>query len=420
MGPILLMTLATSLLSLWTQQLHDGHKPQSWPERLITAGDAIWFYLGKLLWPHPLITIYPRWHVDSGQVLSYLPLLAVIIILLFFWLKRETWARPWFFCSAYFVLALLPVIGLVDHGYTRFSPVADHFLYLAAMGPLALAGAEMASLANIFKLEKTWLRPALSAGVLLLLGMLSWQRAWVYRDQETLWNDTLAKNPNCEFGYGILGAIRFVEGRDPVALADFQRAIQLNPNYAEAHNNLGTLLLQEGHVDEAIDQYQKALQISSNFFEAYKNMGLAFTQKGQIDEAISAYQKALAINPNYVVAHDNLGALFYQKGQLDDAIGEYQKVVEINPSDVEAHTNLGALFYQKGQIDETISEYQQVLGINPNLPDVHNNLGKALAQKGEVEEAIAQFQEALRLKPDYTEAQNNLAKVQAILQQRGN
>ena len=33
---------------------------------------AIWFYLGKLLWPEPLIFIYPRWEIDAGSVPAYL------------------------------------------------------------------------------------------------------------------------------------------------------------------------------------------------------------------------------------------------------------------------------------------------------------------------------------------------------------
>ena len=63
--------------------------------------------------------------------------------------------------------------------------------------------------------------------------MVSWQRAWVYESEETLWTDTLAKNPNCWVGY----------------------------------NNLGFVFLQKGQVDEALEQFQKALEINSNYAE---------------------------------------------------------------------------------------------------------------------------------------------------------
>jgi protein O-mannosyl-transferase len=57
--PIFLMAIAASALSIWTQRLQlatvtDPQWERTWPQRLATAGDAVWFYLGKLLWPHPL------------------------------------------------------------------------------------------------------------------------------------------------------------------------------------------------------------------------------------------------------------------------------------------------------------------------------------------------------------------------------
>jgi protein O-mannosyl-transferase len=100
--PLFLMAVAAGALSIWTQTLQPGivTEPQwvrSWPQRLGAAGDAVWFYLGKLLWPHPLITIYPRWRIDAGQWVSYLGLLAVITLLSIFWVNRERWSRACFF-----------------------------------------------------------------------------------------------------------------------------------------------------------------------------------------------------------------------------------------------------------------------------------------------------------------------------------
>ena len=115
----------------------------------MAAGDAVWFYLGKLLWPYPLITVYPRWQIEAGNWISYLPLLAVIVGMTFLWLKRKSWSRPWFFIFAYFLVALLPVLSLIDNPIFKYSMVFDHFQYLAGMGPLALAGTGMVRLADI-------------------------------------------------------------------------------------------------------------------------------------------------------------------------------------------------------------------------------------------------------------------------------
>jgi tetratricopeptide (TPR) repeat protein len=388
-APIFLMSIAASALSIWTQglALATVTYPQwvrTWPERLATAGDAVWFYLGKLLWPHPLITIYPRWQIDATQWVSYLPLLAVIVILSIFWLKRELWSRACFFAFAYFMAALLPVLGLIDNPIFRFSLVFDHFQYLASMGPLALAGTGLARFSDFIIPKKPWLQSTLCAGLLLILGLASWQRTWAYESQETLWTDTLAKNPNSWMG----------------------------------HCNLGVVLFQKGQVDDAVAHYRKALEINPNYVAAHYNLGNALFQNGQLDEALVQYQKAVEIGPNDAEAHINLGNALFQKEQLDEAVAQFQKALEINPNDAEAHYNLGNALFQNGQLDEAVAQFRKALEIDPNSFATHYNLGGTLFQKGQLDEAITQFQEVLRLKPDFRPAQDNLAKVQALVRQR--
>ena len=151
--PVFLLAIAASALSIWTQVLQpatfiDPQWARTWPERLATAGDAVWFYLGKLLWPHPLSSNYPRWQIDAGQWVSYLPLLAVIVILSIFWVRRRSGGAGWracFFAFAYFIVALLPTLGLIDTYIFQYSLVFDHFQYLASIGPLALAGTALVS-----------------------------------------------------------------------------------------------------------------------------------------------------------------------------------------------------------------------------------------------------------------------------------
>ncbi len=350
-APIFLLSIAASAVSIWTQGLQLAIAPdprwvRTWPEQLVAAGDAVWFYLGKLLWPHPLITVYPRWVIDAGQRLTYLPLLAVFIVLFILWLKRESWSGAGFFVFAYFLAALLPTMGLVDNLIFRYSLVFDHFQYLASMGPLALAGAGMVRLADFAIPGRPWLQSILAAALLLMLGVLSWQRTWVYESGETLWTDTLVKNPNCWVGHGNFGAALLKRGYVDEAIAQYQKALEINPSLARdpimahAHNNLGVDLAQKGRLDEAIEQFQKALKVASNDAEAHNNLGNAFLEKGKVDEAIAQYQKALKINPNYAHAYTDLGNALLQKGQVDEAIAQFQEALRLNPDDSVGQRNL--------------------------------------------------------------------------------
>jgi len=382
-GPIFFMSLAAAAVSMWTQKLEGGlSDPQwvrSWPERLVTAGDVVWFYLGKLLWPHPLIFIYPRWQIDAGQPLSYVPLLAVIIVLSILWLNRKPWLRPGFFMLAYFIAALLPVLGLVDHFFLRYSFVGDHLQYLASMGPLALAGAGLVKFADFVISKKPWLQSSLCVGLLLALGVLSWQRAWVYQSKETLWMDTLVQNPNCSM----------------------------------AHNNLGNILIQNGRTLEAMDQYEQAFRLDPEDVEAHYNLASALLRTGRSSEAIDQFEQALRLRPDFAMAHYNLGDALFATNRLAEAIDQYRQALRVNPDYIEAHINLGNALQQVGQFSEAMEQYQQVLKINPNQALTRYNLAVVLVKVGQIPEAIDQYEQALKINPHFTEARNALEQLQA-------
>ena len=117
LAPVFLMSLASGALALWTQHLEGANVPEwsrSLPERIAIAGKVVWFYLGKLVWPDPLIFIYPRWHVDLGQGATFLPVASACGVLLFLGWKGRERLRPVLFAYAYFLVALVPVLGLAD------------------------------------------------------------------------------------------------------------------------------------------------------------------------------------------------------------------------------------------------------------------------------------------------------------------
>jgi protein O-mannosyl-transferase len=345
MAPIFLMSVAASALSMWTQSLQlttitDPQWVRTWPERMATAGVSVWFYLGKLFCPYPLMTVYPRWQIDAGHWISYLPLVAVIVVLSICWIRRELWFRACFFAFAYFTAALLPVLGLIDNFIFHYSLVFDHFQYLASIGPLALAGSGLTRFLDFIIPKKAWLRSCLCAELLLILGLASWGRTFVYQGPQTLWADTLVKNPNCWLGYNNLGLVYLEKAQLDEALELFQRALEINPHYGEAYSSLGLTLFRKGQVDEAITNYQKALEISPGSFVTYTDLGTALFQKGKVENAITQYEKALVIKPNYEEARCNLGVALIQEGQLDEAIRQFREVIRLKPDYSPAHYNL--------------------------------------------------------------------------------
>jgi len=58
-------------------------------KRLAIAGYDLWFYALKLVWPHPLIFIYPKWQLDPVHPIVFVPLLGALSGLLFFILEAQ-------------------------------------------------------------------------------------------------------------------------------------------------------------------------------------------------------------------------------------------------------------------------------------------------------------------------------------------
>jgi len=430
--PFLLISAVASIWTIFEQKFHAGaigaEWAQTWPERLIVAGRAVWFYLAKLVWPDPLIFIYPRWEIDSSKLTAYFPLLAAFIRLLVLWLVPAKWSRAVFVAVAYYVVSLFPVLGFFNVFFFRYSFVSDHFQYLASMGPLALAGAgivtgcsrlavsrrfpELASTRRNSAVATTAL-VGVSAFFLFSLGLLTWRQTAIYHDVVTLYTATLTKNPNCWMAHYNLGIALNERGKTDEAITHYQQAIELRSNYAEAHYNLGRLLVQKGQLDGAVAHYEKALEINPADAEARNNLGVTLFGTGRVDDAIAQYEKALKVQPDYGEASCNLANALVSKGDFDGAIDRYLACLALSPSQAEPQYNLASALLRKGRLDEAIAHYQKVLELQADNADAHANLGSAFLAKGRVREAIAAYRNALRISPENVPAQSNLAWILA-------
>ena len=410
--PFVLISALASLWTIWEQKFHAGaigpEWAQTWPERLIIAGRAIWFYLGKLVWPHPLIFIYPRWEVNSSQLTAYLPLLAALVGLFALWLIRGKSSRSVFFAAAYFVISLFPVLGFFTVYFFRYSFVSDHFQYLASMGPLALAGAAITEAVAAIKWESI-LRPATCGILLATLGVLTWEQSGIYRDVVTLYTATLAKNSGCWMAHYNLAIALRDQGETDQAITHYRQAIALRPNYAEAHYNLGRLLVEKGQFEDAIAHYEKALAINPDDAEAHNNLGNVLLRIGRADDAIAHYKRALAIQPNYADGSLNLENALLSKEDMEGAIDHYLAGLALSPNQADAQYNLASALLRKGRIDEAIEHYQKTLELRPENADAHANLGSAFLEKGRIQDAIAQYRKALGTASGNVTAQSNLA-----------
>lgn len=400
-APFVVLGIGMGLVTVWWERHHQGTQGELFqiglPERFLVASRALWFYAGKLLWPVNLIFSYPRWTISAGNPLDYLWLVATAVAAAVIGFARRYFGRGPEVATLFFVATLSPMLGFIMLYTFRYSFVADHYQYLASIGPLALAAAGITRALDLEGINKRFLRGAIYAALLVTLGLLSWRQCAIYVDSDTLWRATLAKNPDSWMAHNNTAISLLGKGKVEEAIAHYNKALELDPNYSEAHFNLGNALLRLGRVDEAIAHYQKALETNPNNLPALYNLAGVLGQSGRMAEAIDHYNKILEKHPNHAAAHNNLGVALGRVGRADEAVAHYLKALQLNPSNAEAHYNLGNTLLQTGRVDEAVIHFKKALELNPNNGAAHNKLAGILRQLGQTEEAEFHSQKALEI-----------------------
>ena len=376
--PFFALAILFGTFTLWLEKHEKGASGWEFTvpflERVLVAGRSFWFCLGKLIWPVHLTFFYPRWQIDASSVWPWLYPMGAIAVFTILWWARTSIGRAPFAALLYFTLAF-PALVLVQLLYMmRYSFVSDHWQYLGSLSLIALGVAGTAMGFERGGAAAQRIAPAVGVAILAALGVLTWQQGHIYRDDETLWRDTLAKNPNAVI----------------------------------AHNNLGSLLMLRGKAAEAVEHYEQALRLQPDFAETRYNLGFALAHAGNTEAAIKEFEHVLRLEPDDARTHYNLGAALMRAGRLEEAMKHFDLALHINPDYPEAHNDWGTALTRAGKLEEAIGHYAHAIRLKHDYPEAHNNYGVALAMKGSFDEAVAHFSEALLLRPNFADAARNL------------
>jgi tetratricopeptide (TPR) repeat protein len=423
LAPFFLVSLVLGLVTIWFQMNRaigsDVIRTDSLAGRIAGAGSAVWFYLFKALLPLKLSFVYPRWEISVGSPLSWLPLLAMLVGLAICWKFRERWGRACLVGFGVFLLMLLPVLGFVNVYFHRYSLVADHWQYFALTGIVALVVGVPAAFVRRF--EGTSIRKEMgalhlfgcTAGaiIIVLFGGLTSRQTLIYANSETVWRDTLKKNPKSWLALNNLGILAVQRGDYAEARSLHLQSLDLKPNQIEAHNNLGEIYLAEGKIADAREHYLAALQLNPEFPMTHYNLGNLLDHEGRRDEAMACYLRALELDPRFPQAHNNIGCLLAEQGKFDDAVPHFQKALRERPDYVEAMNNFAGILNGRGRAAEAVPLLQQAIRFKPNYSDAHHNLGDAWQALKKPRDAFEEYRIALAWNPNHGPAHFKIANL---------
>jgi len=300
--PYLLIGVGMGLVTLLWERHHQGTVGERfaipWPDVLLVASRAVWFYLGKLLLPVSLTFSYPKFAIDAANPLHWLPLAAGILLVAALFLLRARIGRAPLAAALFFVAALSPILGFIPLFTFLYSYVADHYQYIASLAPIALAAGAGARWAGG--------RPAgiaLGAALLLALGVQTFRQARIYESRETLWRDTIAKHPESWMGHHNLGEDLLNQGRVAEAIPAFERALAIRPDLEKTHRNLGVALWRQGRTAEARAHMEEAVRRRPDFYNGHAALAGLLLAVGEPAAAQASAARLVALAPGRAEGH---------------------------------------------------------------------------------------------------------------------
>jgi tetratricopeptide (TPR) repeat protein len=417
--------------------------------RISAAGEAVWFYAAKIVWPYPLLFVYSRWDIQPGwQIIFAMAILALAAAL---WMLRKKWGRGPASALAIYIVLLLP--GLVS--FVGASPpgifVADHLEYLAGAVALTfLAWGFVALLRRIpSPVTVRSLRAATGIACLVGLGLMTAFQSLSYSDEDRAWTDTLAYDPTSAVPrtqYAMLllsrrnrdGAAELLRTISPLdendvalllaraqlyetqsryseAIGCFTQAQRLSPANRQIAIGLAGAYESDGRIEEALRAYGDALTHDPNNEDIHNRMGTLLQKQGRLAEAIEHYQSALRINPRYLPAMTNLANALFAVGAPTQAFDLLKQASDVDPGNYQIYMQAGLMCGYLKDFAQAERLYRAAVTLAPNVAECWNNLGAAQFEQGHLREALWSFDHAVRLRPDFQQAQENLERARRQL-----
>lgn len=324
-------------------------------------------YLGLILWPEGLSNVYNpeiREHVDAQVILAGILLLLILAALALLFRRN----RQLFFWLGLFLVGFLPVSQIIP----LITLMNDRYCYFPLLG---IAGGCGTLCAGSFT-RGGWQEKALraAAGVaLLLLAILSWQRAAVWKDSVTLWSAASRAGEHV-YGYDK----HFVE----TALA-------------AAHIKRGQQEELQGELHQAARDYLAAVTAAPDDYDALESAGVFFTRN---NKPLLGRRYLLRLTENYPrssAAWLNLGFNYLHSRDFDRSAEAAAKALQLRAGDGKSRLLLGHVAMQSGRADKARTEYLAAEAAGVKDPDLAYNLACLEARSGRPQEALARLRQSL-------------------------
>jgi tetratricopeptide (TPR) repeat protein len=338
-------------------------------------------YVSDLFWPAKLAPMYPHpgnslplWQVGVAGIL-----LIAVTVLVIWQRERRFLLAGWF----WFLLALLPMIGLVQVGEQAR---ADRYMYLPILGLLMAIVWGCREVALQLRIP-AFVAAATTVAVVLVLGALTHYQLGHWHDGESLWRYTLRVTERNYMAHVNLAMVLAEQGRADEAITEFRAAENLHAYSAPEIMTLGDYEQNHGHLQGAIEQYIRAAGSSTDpaiQSAAWDRTGATHLISGNNKLAQQAFENSLAVKPNDPNALASSAMLAQRAGNFELAVRRLVQLVKVAPSNVSLLLLAGSL-RQAGRDQDAHAAQIQAQKVSPDYAQAQETAKKFAAQFGVAE-----------------------------------
>lgn len=371
-----------------------------------TGFSVLLFYLGKLLYPHPLLFYYgynelPIVNFAQPEVIISIVIHLALLAYAIYTIRKKkllSFAILFYFITiSIYANMVKPVMGIVAERFL-FAPVLALSIGVVY---LLFTITKSNPFHKYLKEKKEYALIGLSLIILIPATVKTIARNTDWKDQLTLIQSDIShldKSAKANFLYGLTLKNDVVtnqtynkkEGQPKIQLMvkHFKQAIEIYPDYFQAWNQLGEIyMVVKDNYQMARKLFKKAISINPDLQKAYYNLGYLNHTHKKYQKAERYFKQYLEFRPEHVGVHSRISKMAFRQDSLEKALRWNKKILEFQPDNAEAYFNMGNFLLQSGDTTQAVNYFEKAARLNPRNKQLNKNLYRHFKKKGNMEKA---------------------------------